>query len=165
MNDAGLLSSSAMSSERDLAADLAEEIRAAVAQAAPTSGGSSAPPDVAAGQVHGTLGRARAYLTPAVPEGARLSRVKRLLLRVFRFLWRDQAAFNALVLEAAAGLAEELADARLRLDGARRELQSAREELDSRDRDLHGALEKRIGQWSAAWEQRSAIQDGRMALL
>src|SRR5712692_10104116 len=115
MNDAGLLSSSAMSSERDLATDLAEEIRAAVAQAAPTSGGSSAPPDVAAGQVHGTLGRARAYLTPAVPEGARLSRVKRLLLRVFRFLWRDQATFNSLVLEAAAGLAEELADARLRL--------------------------------------------------
>ena len=112
MNDAGLLSSSAVSSERDLAADLAEEIRAAVARAAPALEGPGAPPDVAAGQVQGTLARARRYLTPAVPEGARLSGVKRLLLRAFRFLWRDQAAFNMLVVEAAAGLAAPAAQPR-----------------------------------------------------
>ena len=161
MNDAGLLSSSSVTSERDLAADLAEEIRAAVAQAAPTLDRQSAPTDVAAGQVHGSLGRARAYLTPAVPEGARLSGVKGLLLRAFRFLWRDQAAFNALVVEAAAGLVEEIADARFRLrnlethvDRTRRDLQSAFQEFDRRHQEL-----------SSSVERLAAIQDGRLAIL
>ena len=95
-----------MSSEEDLPVELAREIRAAVAEAAPAP----APvPEVDPASkdldhVRMPLARAEAYVTPTIPEDARLSRAKSAVIRLLRFLWRDQTSFNALTLEAAAGL-------------------------------------------------------------
>ncbi len=64
------------------------------------------------------LTRALQYVTPTIPPAVRLSRSKRFLLRALRFLWRDQASFNALLLEAGGALAD-------RLDAAWNRLQDA----------------------------------------
>jgi SAM-dependent methyltransferase len=98
-----------MAKADELAAELAREIRAAVAQTGPPAGD--------AATEHGSeefsnirlpLHRAEAHLTPTVPDSSRLARPKSAALRVLRFLWREQASFNALVLEAANGIVDAL---------------------------------------------------------
>jgi O-antigen chain-terminating methyltransferase len=95
-----------MASEEDLPVELAREIRAAVAEAAPAPPPS---PEVDPAfkdleHVRVPLARAEAYVTPTIPDDARLSSAKSAVVRLLRFLWRDQTSFNALALEAASGL-------------------------------------------------------------
>jgi SAM-dependent methyltransferase len=153
--------------ERDLASDLAQVIRAAVAEASP-----AAPPRPAAdaGLEHGedvriSLTRALEYVTPTIPPAVLLSRSKRFLLRALRFLWRDQASFNALLLEAGNALAGRLNQTARGLEEGLGEL---RRELDNSHTalaELRAALDERVGKWSAGWERRGAIQDGRLVIL
>ena len=80
-----------------------------VAETAPSLvAGAAAEGGTSAAQAHEEvrvpLSRAEAHLTPSIPEGARLQGAKSLVLRLLRFLWRDQASFNALSLEAQTGL-------------------------------------------------------------
>ena len=84
-----------MSSNERLEEDLAREIREAIRRAVPAAGAAEPEPGAAPDPVR----RAEEHVTPSVPEGARLSAVKRGLLRATRFLWRDQTAFNSLALE------------------------------------------------------------------
>jgi SAM-dependent methyltransferase len=160
-----------VASERDLTSELVEEIRAAVAEASP-----AAPPRPAAdaGLDHGedvrvSLTRALEYVTPTIPSAVRFSRSKRLLLRALRFLWRDQASFNALLLEAGNGLAD-------RVESGRRKLRSEMDaEREIRRRDLAEWKEEaartaaehwdRIGRALAERDRRVAIQDGRLSML
>ena len=85
-----------MSSGDGLEEDLAREIREAIRRAVPVSAASERERAGASDP----LRRAEEHVTPSVPDGARLSALKRVLLRATRFLWRDQAAFNALALQA-----------------------------------------------------------------
>jgi SAM-dependent methyltransferase len=149
--------------ERDLTTELAEEIRAAVAEASP-----AAPPRPAAApgleegeDVRVSLTRALAHVTPTVPSAVRLSGSKRFLMRALRFLWRDQASFNALLLEAGNGLAGMLKHTARGLRGLEEGMGELRRDLDNGLTALAG----RIGTWSAGWERRGAIQDGRLAML
>jgi O-antigen chain-terminating methyltransferase len=148
--------------ERDLTSELAEEIRSAVAEASP-----GVPPRPAAatgleesGAIHDSLTRALEHVTPSVPPAVRLSGSKRILLRALRFLWRDQATFNALLLEAGNALAGSLERTARGLEEGLGELDSSRAALA----DLRSAFEQ-VAKWSAAWERRAAIQDGRLAIL
>jgi O-antigen chain-terminating methyltransferase len=68
-------------------------------------------------------------VTPTVPEGVRLARAKTLLLRTLRFLWRNQASFNALLIEASRGVVAALDRHREATDAL------SRLEEDSRRRD------------------------------
>jgi SAM-dependent methyltransferase len=159
-----LLSCFSVAPERDLTSDLAEEIRAAVAEVSPPA--RERPPAVAGleegGEVRVSLTRALEYVTPTIPSGVRLSTSKRFLLRALRFLWRDQAAFNALLLEAGNGLAD-------RVDAAWRRLKDAIDtEREVREREFAAWKEeaaKERGRGSAERDRRWAIQDGRLALL
>ena len=137
-----------MSSERDRAKRLADAVRAAIAEAAPaktaparTDGSDTSTPEERAARQASE--RAQAHLTPSVPAGARLSRVKRAAVRALRFVWREQAVFNALTLDA--------------LDSLRQGMVRERR-----------AFEETVGRQEAAragWERRAAIQDGRLARL
>jgi SAM-dependent methyltransferase len=147
----------------DLTSELAEEIRSGVAEASP-----AAPPRPAAAtglegdeDVRVSLTRALEHVMPVVPPAARLSGSKRFLLRALRFLWRDQATFNALLLEAGNALAEKLKQTARGLRGLEEELGALRSELDN----TRAALTERVGKWSAGWERRGSIQDGRLAIL
>lgn len=95
-----------MDSQRDLKRVLADEVRAAIAETAPAAASSDADADPASRSARTALGRAEEVLTPAVPDDAPLSAVKRLAIRGLRFLWRNQSSFNALSLSASAGLAD-----------------------------------------------------------
>lgn len=157
--------------QRDLTGDLVEEIRAAVAEASPPAG---APPVAAKGlpegeDVRASLARALQYVTPTISPAVRLSRSKRLLIRLLRFLWRDQASFNALVLEAGGGLADRLDAAWNRLQDALQDERDARErQLGQRAEDLAQIRAQLLGLTERAileWERRAAIQDGRLAIL
>jgi len=146
--------------ERDLTSDLADEIRAAVAQASPPG-----PPRAAAAtgleegeDIRVSLTRALEHVTPTIPSGVRLSGSKRFLVRALRFLWRDQASFNVLLLEAGNALAERLKQT---VRGVEEGLGGFRSEWES----TRTALVERIGKWSAGWERRGAIQDGRLVIL
>jgi SAM-dependent methyltransferase len=125
--------------EETLEQELAEQIRAAIAEAAPAA----APEADRRAAAPDPVRLAEGYLTPSVPEGARLSSVKKALRRGFRFLWRDQAAFNALALEAFRRLRQEW-------EG---KFASFASFCDATEREL--ALSRR----------RAAIQDARFALL
>ena len=97
---------------------LAEEVRAAIAETAPAASSAEAGRrDAASAEARSALSRAEEVLTPAVPEGAPLSAVKRFVIRALRFLWRNQSSFNSLSLSASAGLAEGLD--RLRAEAGR----------------------------------------------
>ncbi|MFN2386136.1 MAG: class I SAM-dependent methyltransferase, partial [Thermoanaerobaculia bacterium] len=151
-----------MSAEEDPAASLAEEIRAAVGETA-----AARPParTVPAGfspldDLGKPLERAEAHLTPVVPAGARLARIKRLALRAGRFLWRDQASFNALSLEAMGGLRQAAAQA---LDAAE-SLTVQVGDLRRRVEECHQATERSAAAEEAS-KRRAAIQDGRIAQL
>jgi len=141
-------------SQRDLTGELVEEIRAAIAEASP------GPPvrpatDLPEGEeIRVTLNRALQYVTPTIPTAVRLSRAKRLLLRALRFLWRDQASFNVLVLEAGSNLADLL-------DAERNTRSQFKEELKRLEAQLLGVTEGEIPEWG----RRLAIQDARLAIL
>jgi SAM-dependent methyltransferase len=130
-----------MAAKEDLAEELAREIRAAVAGAARPEKAARAPaPDAAdLDDVRIPIRRAEEHLTPTIPEAVRFARAKSLVLRALRFLWRDQASFNALSLEAANGVVTALERNR-----------AAMEELAS---------------WRKATEQHDAGQDARIAHL
>jgi O-antigen chain-terminating methyltransferase len=121
---------------KTLEQELAEEIRAAVAAASPpvtrARDEDGAAPD--------PTRLAEAYLTPSVPDGARAAGVKRTLLRGFRFLWRDQGAFNALVLEA---------------------FRRLRQEWEGRFAEFRDATQRDLSEF----RRRAAIQDARFGLL
>ena len=102
----------------DLKRQLAEEIRAAIAEAAPEPGREEAPSDPAAAEARSALRRASEVMTPSVPAGAPLSAVKRAAIRALRFLWRNQSAFNALSLSAGSALSDTVD--RFRAEAARR---------------------------------------------
>jgi len=145
-------------SQRDLTGELVEEIRAAIAEASP---GPSVRPatDLPEGeQVRVTLNRALQYVTPTIPSAVRLSRAKRFLLRALRFLWRNQASFNALALEASSNLAD-LLDAKR--NAREKQFSQFKEELKRLEAQLLGVTEREIPEW----DRRSAIQDARLAIL
>jgi len=110
-----------MDSSQDLKRVLAEEVRAAIAETAPAASSAAAGEagrrDAASAEARSALSRAEEVLTPAVPDGAPLSAVKRFVIRGLRFLWRNQSSFNSLSLSASAGLAEGLD--RLRAEAGR----------------------------------------------
>jgi hypothetical protein len=150
-------------SDGDLTSELAEEIRSAVAEASP-----AAPPRPAAAtgleddeEVRVRLARALEHATPAIPPAVRFSGSKKFLVRALRFLWRDQATFNALLLEAAGALAERSRQTAVRLGEVRSELDDSRAALAH----LHAAQDERVKKWNAGWERRGSIQDGRLAML
>jgi SAM-dependent methyltransferase len=103
-----------MDRPNDLKRVLAEEIRAAIAESAPPAAGGVGVGDPLTDEARAVLRRAEDVLTPSVPAGAPLRRVKALLIRGLRFLWRNQAAYNSLSLAASSGLAEAID--RLRAD-------------------------------------------------
>jgi SAM-dependent methyltransferase len=151
----------------DLTSELVEEIRSAVAKASPAA----QPRPAAATGLGGdedlrvTLTRALEHVTPVIPPAARLSGYKRFLLRALRFLWRDQASFNALLLEAGNAIAE-------RLQETARAVRDLDLRLDHKVTESHAAFvrelaeqDDRVKKWSAGWERRGAIEDGRLARL
>lgn len=155
-----------MSSERDLVAELAAEIRAAVAEraTAPREQGPSNAESEEAEKIRLPLSRAEAHLTPSVPSGVRLSRSKRVVLRALRFLWRDQAAFNALILDALREHLDQAAAERRRIGLLLRKVEESATGLEERGRrldrfraDTERAVER--------WERRAAIQDARLVML
>jgi SAM-dependent methyltransferase len=99
-----------MTTEEDLAALLAREIRAAVAETSPAE--PSGPDEAAAsGELEDVvlpLKRAEQYVTPTIPPASRLAGAKSAVVRLLRFLWRGQASFNALILEASTGIVAAL---------------------------------------------------------
>ena len=106
-----------MDSAADLKRVLAEEVRAAIAETAAASAPhAAARVDPASAETRSALSLAGEVLTPAVPDGAPLSAMKRLAIRALRFLWRNQASFNSLSLTASASLAEALERLRAELD-------------------------------------------------
>ena len=106
-------------SSTDLKRVLAEEVRAAIAEASPSgvSATAGAGADPLSAGTRSALSRAEEVLTPAVPDGAPLAALKRVAIRALRFLWRNQSSFNSLSLAASAGLAEGLD--RLRAESSR----------------------------------------------
>jgi SAM-dependent methyltransferase len=129
-----------MAAKEDLAEELAREIRAAVAGATPPEKAARMAPDTGdLDDVRIPIRRAEEHLTPTIPEAVRFARAKSLVLRTLRFLWRDQASFNALALEATNAVVAALERNR-----------AAMEELAS---------------WRKATEQHDAGQDGRIAHL
>lgn len=92
----------------DLKRVLAEEIRAAIAEASPEPSQGSPEADSGTGRARGALRRSEEVLTPSVPDDAPLAPLKRLAIRAARFLWRNQSAFNALSLSAGSELAGEV---------------------------------------------------------
>ena len=149
---------------------LLEEIRAAVARTAPSpAAGAQAGPS--AGNVHeheevrSPLARAEKVVTPSVPEGAPLAGAKSLALRALRFLWRDQAAFNALSLESQIGLLHGLEENGRVAAGLRADVAALREDLETWKRDQERELAHRLGEQEATARRRASIQDGRIAAL
>jgi SAM-dependent methyltransferase len=145
--------------DKDAVAVLAEQIRAAVAAAAPRGAereASPADPVFAerSGNVRGALGRAGEHLTPSIPEGAPLSGPKKLAVRLLRFLWREQASFNTLSLEAQAALLSAVEGERGDLAAWRRVEEGERKEFQRKLEDAQS--------W---WARRAAIQDGRLTAL
>jgi SAM-dependent methyltransferase len=86
----------------ELTEELAREIREAVARAAPP--GSHAPASERETkeleEVRTPLRRAEEHVTPTVPDAAPFFGAKSAVVRLLRFLWRGQASFNTLLLEA-----------------------------------------------------------------
>ena len=153
-----------MAPERDLTSELATEIRAAVAEASPPAPHQGpALPEEQGFRV--PLGRASEHVTPAIPEMARLARGKKFALRALKFLWRDQASFNALLIEAVSGLAD-------RVNAISRGLAEALgSERESRQRQLSEIVswkDNLVRNDQELYEEarrRAAIQDGRLAIL
>ena len=139
-----------MAAKEDLAEELAREIRAAVAGATPPEKAAPAPDTADLEDVRIAIRRAEDYLTPTIPQAVRLARAKSLVLRTFRFLWRDQASFNALALEVANGVVAALERNR-----------AAMEEQARRYGEDIGELAR----WRKDFRGRDAAQNGRIAYL
>jgi O-antigen chain-terminating methyltransferase len=136
-----------MAAKEDLAEELAREIRAAVAGAAPPEKAAPAPDTADLDDVRIPIRRAEDHLTPTIPQAVRFARAKSLVLRTLRFLWRDQASFNALALEAAKGLVAALE--RNRAEQARR----------------YGEVVEQFARWQEDFRGRDGAQDARIAYL
>src|SRR5262249_13928118 len=131
-------------------------IRAAVAQTsriAPETRSDGGEEDHA----RSALKRCEAYATPQVPPGAPLAGAKRSALRLLRFLWRDQSAYNALMLESANELVAAVAGQRRRLEEVLLALVRSEEKL--------GRWLDAVERWREASERREAIRDGRLTRL
>jgi O-antigen chain-terminating methyltransferase len=157
---AALLFCFAVASQSERAARLAEEIRAAVGASSPGS-----PPrvPVAGGVEEGArsaLERAMRHLTPSVPEGAPLARAKRAALRLLRFVWRDQSAYNALSLEAVTALAEAVAAQNALLERLRQDSVVTEQAWGARRAELD-----RVSRELAAGQRRAAVHSARLAAL
>jgi len=122
-----------VSSEKTLEQELADRIREAVRRASPAG----TAPEETSGAGPDPLRAAERHAMPSVPPGARLSGLKSALVRAYRFLWRDQAAFNALTLQALGTLRHD--QARFRA-AAERELSESRRRAAVQDARL-GMLE------------------------
>jgi O-antigen chain-terminating methyltransferase len=140
-----------MATADELAAELAREIRAAVAETGPSE---DIVPDERESEefsdIRLPLHRAELYLTPTVPGASRLAGPKSAALRLLRFLWRGQASFNALALEAANGIVGALERTRATIERQTRR-------FDDFTRDL-ARLEKEA-------RLRDSAQDTRIAYL
>jgi SAM-dependent methyltransferase len=133
--------------KEDLAAALAREIRAAVLETAAEPAPRTAEAAGDDGQeIRVPLRRAEDYVTPTVPDAARLARTKSLALRALRFLWRDQTSFNALLIEASNGILAALDRNQAAID---------------RIQDLTNELAR----LQKASERRDSAQDSRLAYL
>jgi SAM-dependent methyltransferase len=104
---------------------LAEEIRAAIAESEGPPAGVVPEADPATADARGALRRAAEVMTPSVPAGAPLERLKALAIRGLRFLWRNQSTYNSLSLTAASGLADAI-------DGFRADFERRADELSRR---------------------------------
>jgi len=149
----------AVTSSSDRVEDLAAKIRAAVAETAPAvpprpTSRNPSPEEEAA---HAALARAAAYVTPSIPEASRLARGKKAVLRLLRFLWRDQGTFNTLSLQASSAVVAALAS-------QRESIERLSSEAGRVDR-AQASLDREVAQWSASWQRRAAIQDARLAEL
>jgi len=150
-----------VSDSTTLPADLAAQIRAAVAEtarAAPSSEVVSS-----GGEEDGArkpLQRAAGHLSPNVSAAARLSLFKRLAVRLLRFLWRDQASFNALSLESMQYLLAGLTSQRRSVEQFRAELAGFR-----RDQGHRRSAVDEMKRTLESWERRLAIEDGRLSAL
>lgn len=119
----------------DLTDDLAREIREAVAQASPqgprSPGAERETTDLE--DVRTPLRRAEDHVTPTIPDAARFFGPKSAAVRLLRFLWRNQASFNALLLEAGNRVAAALEQNRSAIDGQARWFVDERQEFLRRD--------------------------------
>ncbi|HEV8611820.1 MAG TPA: class I SAM-dependent methyltransferase [Thermoanaerobaculia bacterium] len=140
-----------MTTGEDLAAALAREIRAAVAETAPAEPSAPGGPESdELADVHLPLKRAEQYLTPTIPDASRLAGVKAAAVRLLRFLWRGQSSFNALLLEAASGIVAGLERNSRAIDRAERRFEDLSEERNAWEKDAR---------------QRDSGQDTRIAYL
>lgn len=144
-----------MATGDELAAALAREIRAAVAEASPDEPPSSAEQESEElADIRRPMRRAEQYLTPTVPDASRLAGAKSTVLRALRFLWRGQASFNALMLEA--------------LNGVVGALERKRVSIDRQARRFDGLFEE-LGLWKKASDKearrRDSAQDTRISYL
>jgi len=96
-------------------------------------------------------------VTPSIPEASRLARGKKAVLRLLRFLWRDQGTFNTLSLQASSAVVAALAS-------QRESIERLSSEAGRVDR-AQASLDREVAQWSASWQRRAAIQDARLAEL
>ena len=124
----------------DLTDELAREIRAAVAQATPPDSRPARLETKGFEEIRTPLARAQAHVTPTVPDAARFFGAKSAALRLLRFLWRGQASFNALVLEAGNGVAGALERNRAAMDRLAEELARSREESLRRESGQNARL-------------------------
>ena len=133
----------------DLTDELAREIRAAVEKAAPGESASSAPAreTMSLEELRTPLRRAEEHVTPTVPDAARFFGAKFAAVRLLRFLWRDQASFNALLLEAG--------------NAAAAATEQDRAAIERNARRLEGSVENLRREFA----QRDAGQDARLAYL
>jgi O-antigen chain-terminating methyltransferase len=154
-----------VASQRDLTGELVEEIRAAVAEASPAPSVRPAMSLPEGEEVRVTLNRALQYVTPTIPSAVRLSRAKRFLLRALRFLWRDQASFNALMLEASSNLTDLVEAVRGQIQGALDAERDARMKQFGHFERIEAQLLEVTERAIPEWERRSAIQDARLAIL
>ena len=127
----------------DLTDELAREIHAAVAHSAPARSAEAERKTTDLEDVRTPLRRAEDHVTPTVPDAARFFGAKSAAVRLLKFLWRNQASFNALLLEAGTELAAALEQNRSAID---REVRRFEDELSSERR-------------------RDSAQDGRLAHL
>jgi SAM-dependent methyltransferase len=140
-----------MTTGEDLGALLAREIRAAVAETASVE--PSAPERAGSeelGDVRLPFKRAERYVTPTIPDAARLAGVKSAVLRLLRFLWRGQSSFNALLLEGVGGLVAALERGLGAIERTGRTVERMATELP---------------QWRSDSERRDSAQDSRIAYL
>jgi SAM-dependent methyltransferase len=138
-----------MATADELAAALAREIREAVAETETAPTGSEHRLEHDGDhfvEIRTPLDRAERYLTPAVPDASRLAGAKSAALRLLRFLWRGQASFNALSLEAA----RETVGA---LERTRTAIEKQARRFDELARELAGIA------------RRDSAQDGRISYL